>query len=133
MPTTIRWKLNVEVQGGPKVLESKTVSVEAFDRIEVTVPDTTTTPTPTEIAIQPGAAGKIKLLLIRSSVYSDDLIYQVHNTTGDEFVLNDVVFLTGKGNLDFLEDGTAPLDKLFVTNTTGANVVIEIIVGRSAV
>ena len=135
MPTNISWKLNVEVQGGPKVAESKTVQVEAFDRIEVTVPDSSAvaTPTPTEIDVQPGAAGKIKLLLIRSSAYSDDLVYQVHNTTADERVLNEALFLVGKGSLDFLEDGTAPLDKLFVTNTTGQNVVLEIIVGRSAV
>ena len=48
-----------------------------------------------------------------------DLTYKVHATTADERVLNDALFLTGKGSLDLLEGAAAPLDKLFVTNTTG--------------
>jgi len=132
MPTNVTWKLNLEVQSGPKVVEAKTVQVDAFDRIEVTVPDTSGGD-PTEIDIQPGAPGKIKVLLIRSNRYSDDLIYQVHDDTTDERKLNDALFLAGGGSLDLIEDAAAPLDKLFVTNTTGDPVVIEIIVGRSAV
>jgi len=132
MPTNIIWKLNVEVQAGPKVIESRTIQVDAFDRIEVAVPDTTGSPDETEIDIQPGGPGNIKLLLIRSTAYGDNLKYKVHNTTADERVLNDAIFLTGKGSLDLLEEGTAPLDKLFVTNTTGNSVVLEIIVGRTA-
>ena len=133
MATNISWTLNLEVQAGPKVVEAKAIQVDAIDRIEVAVPDTTATPTATEIDVQPGAAGKIKLLLIRSTAYGDDLTYQVHDNTADERVLNEALFLAGKGSLDLLEDATAPLDKLFVTNTTGQNVVLEIIVGRSAV
>jgi len=47
--------------------------------------------------------------------------------------LNDAVFLVGAGSLDLLEDTAAPLDKLLVTNTTGQDVVLEIIVGRAAI
>ena len=133
MPTNISWKLNLEVQSGPAVVETKTVQVDAFDRIEVTVPDSSAAPAATEIDVQPGATGKIKLLLIRSTAYGDNLKYKVHANTTDERVLNDAIFLTGKGSLDLLEDATAPLDKLFVTNTTGRSVVLEVIVGRSAV
>jgi hypothetical protein len=133
MPTNISWKLNVEVQAGPKVIEARIVQVDAFDRIEVAVPDTTASPGETEIDIQPGGPGNIKLLLIRSTAYGDNLKYKVHDTGADERVLNDAIFLTGKGNLDLLEGGTDPFDKLFVTNTTGNSVVLEIIVGRTAV
>jgi hypothetical protein len=133
MPTNVTWKLNLEVQSGPKVVEAKTVQVDAFDRIEVSVPDTTASPAETEIDIQPGATGKIKVLLIRSNRYGDDLKYKVHDTTGDERALNEALFLAGNGSLDLIEDASAPLDKLLVTNTTGAAAVIEIIVGRSAV
>jgi hypothetical protein len=131
MPINITWKLNVEVQAGPAVAEAHTVQVDAFDRIEVVVPDAATDK---EIDIQPGATGKIKLLLIRSSVYGDNLKFKVHAAAAtDVRVLNDALFLTGKGSLDLLEDPTLPLDKLFVTNTTGTNALLEIIVGRAAI
>jgi hypothetical protein len=133
MPTKISWKLNVEIPSGPSIIITNTVQADAYDRIEVTVPHSTDpSPTPTTVDVQPGVAGKIKLLLIRSSQYGDNLKYKVHDPSTPERVLNDAVFLTGAGNLDLLEDPAAPLNKLLVTNTTGQDVVLEIIVGRSA-
>ena len=133
MATNVSWKLNLDVQSGPKVLITNSVQVDAFDRIEVTVPDTTASPGATTVDVQPSAAGKVKLLLIRSNRYGDDLTYRVHDNSTDERALNDAIFLTGAGSLNLLEDPTAPLDKLLITNTTGQDVVIEIIVGRTAV
>lgn len=133
MATNVSWKLNLEIQSGPKVLITNSVQVDAFDRIEVTVPDTTASPTATTVDVQPSAAGKVKLLLIRSNRYGDDLTYRVHDNTTDERALNDAIFLAGTGSLNLLEDPSAPLDKLLITNTTGQDVVIEIIVGRTAV
>jgi hypothetical protein len=135
MPINISWKLNVEIQSGPNIIITNTVQADAYDRIEVKIPHSTTpSPTPTTVDVQPGAAGKVKLLLIRSTRYGNNLKYKVHadTPTTPERVLNDAVFLVGAGSLDLLEDPTAPLDKLFVTNTTGQDVVLEIIVGRSA-
>lgn len=132
MPTNISWKLDLEIQSGPNITVTNAVQADAFDRIEVKVPDTTALPTATTVDVQPGAAGKVKLLLIRSTKYGDNLKYQVHDNSTPERTLNDAVFLTGAGSLDLLEDATAPLDKLLVTNTTGQDVVLEIIVGRTA-
>jgi hypothetical protein len=132
MPTNISWKLSVEIQSGPNIVVTNAVQADAYDRIEVKVPDSTASPTATTVDVQPGAAGKVKLLLIRSSKYGDNLKYKVHDNTTPERVLNDAVFLAGSGSLDLLEDTAAPLDKLLVTNTTGQDVVLEIIVGRSA-
>jgi hypothetical protein len=56
----------------------------------------------------------------------------VHDNTTPERTLNDALFLIGAGSLDLLEDAAAPLDKLLVTNTTGQEVVLEIVVGRKA-
>ena len=133
MPTNISWKLNLEIQSGPNIIVTNTVQADAYDRIEVKVPDSTAAPTATTVDVQPGAAGKVKLLLIRSTRYGNNLKYKVHNNTTPERVLNDAVFLVGAGSLDLLEDPKAPLDKLLVTNTTGQDVVLEIIVGRSAI
>jgi hypothetical protein len=133
MPTNISWKLNVEIQSGPSIIVTNAVQADAYDRIEVKVPDTTAAPTATTVDVQPGAAGKVKLLLIRSTRYGNNLKYKVHAATTPERVLNDAVFLVGAGSLDLLEDPAAPLDKLLVTNTTGQDVVLEIIVGRNAI
>ena len=133
MPTNVTWKLNLEVQSGPKTEVANTVQVDAYDRIQVTVPDTTASPTATTVDIQPGAVGKVKVLLIQSNRYGDDLTFQVHDNTTDEIALNDAVFLAGKGGIELLEGTTTPLDKLLVTNTTGQPVILEIIVGRTAI
>lgn len=133
MAITISWKLNVQVQSGPDLVIANAVQADAFDRIEARIPDTTSSPAPTTVDVQPGAAGKVKLLLIRSTGYGDKLKYRVHDTTTPERTLNDAVFLAGAGSLDLLADATTALDKLLVTNTTGHDVVLEIIVGRSAV
>lgn len=133
MSINISWKLTVQVQSGPDIVIASAVQADAYDRIEAKIPDTTSAPTATTVDVQPGAVGKIKLLLIRSTRYGDDLKYHVHDSTTPERALNDAVFLAGAGSLELLEDATAPLDKLVVTNTTGHDVVLEIIVGRSAV
>jgi len=133
MATNVSWKLNLAIQSGPSVTITNAVQVDAFDRIEVTVPDTTSSPTATTVDVQPSAVGKIKVLLIRSTKYGDQLKYRIHDNTTDERVLNDAIFLTGAGSLDLLEDPSAPLDKLLITNTTGQDVIVEIIVGRTAI
>jgi hypothetical protein len=133
MATNISWKLNLEIQSGPNIIVTNVVQADAYDRIEVKVPDSTPAPTATTVDVQPGAAGKVKLLLIRSSKYGNNLKYNVHDSTTPERVLNDAVFLVGAGSLDLLEDTAAPLDKLLITNTTGQDVVLEIIVGRTAI
>lgn len=133
MPTNISWKLNLEIQSGPNIVVTNAVQADAYDRIEVVVPDTTSAPAATTVDVQPGAPGKVKLLLIRSTKYGDDLKYKVHDNTTPERVLNEALFLVGAGSLDLLEDPTAPLDKLLVTNTTGKDAILEIIVGRSAI
>jgi len=132
MPINVSWKLNVEIQSGPSLLVTNAVQVDAYDRIEIRVPDTTASPTATTVDVQPGAAGKIQALLIRSTKYGDNLTYRVHDNTTPERALNDALFLVGAGSLDLLEDTAAPLDKLLVTNTTGQEVVLEIVIGRKA-
>jgi hypothetical protein len=131
MPTNISWKLNLEIQSGPNIVVTNAVQADAYDRIEVKVPDTTAKPTATTVDVQPGAAGKVRLLLVRSTKYGDNLKYQVHDSAASKRALNDAIFLVGAGSLKLLED-SAPLDKLLVTNTTGQDVVLEIIVGRTA-
>ena len=132
MPTRLSWKLSLEVTSGPSSEVVNAVDVDAYDHIEVKVPDTSSAPAATTIDLQPGTAGKVKLLYIHSTKYGDNLKFHVHDNTTTERVLNDKLFLTGAGALALVESSAAPLDKLLVTNTTGQEVAVEIIIGRKA-
>ena len=68
------------------------------------MPDSTAKPAATTIDVQPAAAGKVKLLLIRSTKYGNKLKYNVHDNTTPERILNDTLFLVGAGSVDLLED-----------------------------
>jgi hypothetical protein len=130
MPTNIGWKLSVEIPSGPSLAIASAAEVEAVDRIAVTIADSSGAPAEVTVDVQPGAAGKVKFLLIRSSAYGDNLKYKVHATGNTQHVLNDALVLVGVGGLALLD---APLDKLLVTNTLGQDATLEIIVGRLAV
>ena len=128
MPINISWKLNVQVGSDPAYAAANALQVEALDRIIVTVPDSVTT----TIDVQPGAAGKTKFLLIRSSKYDANVKYFVHDNTTTQRSLTEALFLVEAGGLELLEDAAA-LDKLVVDNTTNGNVVLDILVGRDAI
>ena len=129
MPINISWKLNVQVASGPSYVVANALQVDALDRIEVTVPDSVTT----TVDVQPGAAGKTKFLLIRSSRYDANVKYFVHDNTTTQRSLTEALFLVAAGGLELVESPAAPLDKLVVDNTTGGNVVLDILVGRDAI
>ena len=130
MSTNIAWKLQLEVPAGPQLSYGNAVQVDAVDRIAVTIPDSTGAPAATAVDVQPGAAGKVKLLLIRASAYGPKVEYQVHAAANPKRVLSDALFLVDSVPIDLL--GT-PLDKLLITNTSGSPVKVEVIVGRAAV
>jgi hypothetical protein len=130
MPTNIVWKLTLDVPAGPQVSHTSSIAVDAVDHIAVTIPDTSATPAATEVEVQPGAAGTVKLLMISASSYGPDVEYQVHNAAADALVLSDALFLADSAAIDLL--GT-PFDNLLITNTSGADVDVEIVVGRTAI
>ncbi len=127
---TINLALNVQVAGGPKVLISKTKSVEAYDKIEVVV-DSGVMEKPVEI--QPGATAQVNFLLIKSSVYSQadpdpTLTYKVNDGAND-IELDEPHFYLGRGAVSILDNDP---NILKFTNNTGEQAAIEILVGRDA-
>lgn len=130
MPTSIAWKLSVDIPSGPSLALASAVSVDAYDRIAVTVPHSAAIP-PAEVQVdvQPGAVGHVKFLVIRSDSYGDNLKYKVHDTANPARALDDTLVLVGAGALDLLG---AQLDKVLIINTLGHPANIEILVGRQA-
>jgi len=127
MTEKINWTLNIHVEGGPKVLASESLEVEAYDMIEVKIMKDDENK---EVHIQPGDAGQVQLLLIKSDIYGDELTYKVNEKT-DIIKLDALQVLIGDGAVKLL--GESP-KKLKFTNKLAEpdHVKIQIFVGRKA-
>jgi hypothetical protein len=132
MTKQISWTYNVEVVGGSRISESKTISAEAVDEIGLTIDPQQTK----EIEIQPGGAGQVQFLLIKSDRYGDQanqVTYKVNATNQPVRTLDGPHLLIGKGATGLLVSTTAGPNKLFVTNGLANDPIsISILVGRDA-
>lgn len=129
MTKQISWTYNVEVVGGSRISESKTISAEAVDEIGLNIDPQQTR----EIDIQPGGAGQVQFLLIRSDRYGDQVTYKVNATNQPVRTLDGPHLLIGKGAAGLLVSATAGPNKLFVTNGLANDPIsISILVGRDA-
>ncbi|MFQ5856215.1 MAG: hypothetical protein ACE5LU_11285 [Anaerolineae bacterium] len=126
MAEKINWTLNVQVVGGPKMSASKTMTVDAYDKIEVVISDGATDE---EVQVQPGGSGQVQFLLISSDQYGGDLTYKVNVGTADPIKLDAQQLLMGDGAVGLL--GAAP-EKLLFSNGLGNDASIQILVGRIA-
>ena len=130
MPGKIDWSLNVVVAGGPKLSVSRSLEVEAYDKIDVAIPKKGDPgANSTKVSVQPSGEGKVQFLLIISSLYDDKLTYKVDG--GTEVMLDAPQLLTGDGlvgrlavtqkEFDFKNDVDPPKEAL-----------VQILVGRNA-
>jgi hypothetical protein len=125
MPETIVLTVNAVVAGGPKLSANRTIEVDAYDKISVSIPDATTG---MDVELQPGGSGQVTFLLVTSDRYGDDLTYKV-NAGATDRVLDQPHILTGKGAVGMLAG--AP-ETLSFDNAMGADVEIQVLIGRDA-
>jgi hypothetical protein len=126
MSEKINWTLNVQVVGGPKISAAQTVTVDAYDKIQVTIG---TGAADEVVDVQPGGAGRVQFLLISSDQFGDDLTYKVNNA-GDDIKLDAQQLFIRDGAVGLL--GTSPPTTLGFTNNLAQDANIEILVGRNA-
>lgn len=127
MPETIVLTLGADVASGPTVKDSRTLTVDAYDKISVTIPDGTAN---MDVELQPGGTGSVRLLVIKSNLYGDALKYTVNTGTTDH-VLDQPHVLIGTGAVGLY--GAEPT-KLVFDNALGAgkDAQIQILIGRDA-
>ncbi len=125
MPETILLNIAITVPNGPKITQSRSLPVEAYDKLDVTVPDTTTG---MEVELQPGGSGQVQFLLVTADPYDDDLTYTV-NTGTTAYKLDQPHLLSGAGAVSMLDP--AP-EKLVFDNTSGKDARVQILIGRDA-
>jgi hypothetical protein len=125
MPETIVLTVNTVVAGGPKLTANRAIEVDAYDKIKVTIPDGTTG---MDVELQPGGAGQVSFLQVTSNLYGEDLSYKVNAGTTDH-ILDQPHLFSGKGAVGVLSG--AP-EKLVFDNAMGADVEVQILIGRDA-
>ena len=131
MSEIIKWTLNVQVLDGPKISASQTVSVDAYDKIDVVVVEGAAGDK--YIDIQPGDPGQVQFLLLSSDLYGEDLAYSVNapeDTPANRKKLDNLQMLIGEGAVGLLSNSPK---KLYFYNALGKDVSIQILVGRNAI
>ena len=126
MSETISYSFTIQVAGGPKVTDVDKFEVEAYDMLEVDVPDTGTSGGVATVDVQPSASG-VKLLLVTADSY-EQLTYKVDN--GSVQTLDGPLLLIGEGAVKLL--GSTQNQFEFTNADTAANTV-NILVGRDAI
>lgn len=124
MSEKINWTLNVQVVAGPKISASGPITVDAYDKIQVTVDDGAQDKV---VEVQPGPEGRVQFLFIDPKPSGDALTYKVNNA-GDAIKLDAQQLFMGDGAVRLL--GGAP-ESLSFTNGLGEAASIEILVGRN--
>lgn len=128
MTEKINWTVSVQVAGGPAISETKTIEIDAYDKMDVVIDDNSTDK---EVQVQPASTG-IQFLMIKTDNYGDKLKYKVNDGTSStsDIVLDSPVHLfIGNGAINLF--GKAPIKFLF-SNSLGKNAAVKILVGRDA-
>jgi len=129
---TVNYGYSIQVTGGPQIAQARATTVQAYDKIEVSVD-----PGATDVVVdvQPGAASQVVLLALSSSLNDDKITYKVADGGGDKgpFKLDAPQLFTGGAVAVF----GAPPKTLKFSNAHPANdptkkAAIEIFVGRDA-
>lgn len=122
MAESIDWNISARARGGPLLASAGTLAADAYDKITVTIADTTTQ----TVTVAPGKWTSVSFLAVNPSKGGAKLTYKNGAT---DIVLDGPHFLVGAGAVGLLGTGEA---SLAFTNKTGADVTIDILVGRDA-
>jgi len=124
MGTKIKSTMQVEVTGAATIARTHALEVEAYDKIEITVPAGAGG---VDVDVQPGGAGQVQLLLITASDYGAGVEYEV-DASGDAVALDSPQMFVGAGSVGLL----GAVQTISFTNPDASDVDVMVIVGRDA-
>ncbi len=129
MAETVNWTVSVQVPAGPRLAQSGALTVDAYDKVDVSVADGDAD---LEVQIQPGGAGQVQVLVVATDRPSADLSYKVNDAAAKPITLDQPVHAyLGAGPVALLDAASGPNSLLF-TNASGQTAVIQVLVGRMA-
>ena len=124
MPETINWSVTFDALLGPRVAESGTSSVTAYDKISVRLEQNVSD---VDVDVQPSTtAGEVQLLVVKADAYDGGITYSADKGT-KTFPLDGPLVLIGSGAVSLL--ASAPQSLRF-SNPAAQPVNVEILVGR---
>lgn len=126
MSESISLKISVQVVGGPKIEAAKTLKVEAYEKITLAVPNDSTD---VQVELQPGGVGVVKLIMITSDAYGDQLTYSPDSGT-TTIGLDQPHLFIGVGGVGVLGSPKTLIFNNALSTPTSAK--IELLVGRDA-
>ncbi|MBI1395868.1 MAG: hypothetical protein GC151_07795 [Betaproteobacteria bacterium] len=133
---SVTYGMSVQVSGGPQVSVTRSATVEAYEKVDVTVDPGGAGASAVTVDLQPGPAAQMRLMLIKSSLYGPELTLVASDgtTDSDEIALTEPQFFLGGAFVLF--GGVDPTQlKLRNTHTAGdatKKASIEILVARDA-
>ncbi len=123
MSENILLAVKVGVANGPTLTITQTIAIDAYDKIDVAVPDGTSD---LDVELQPNATDKVRFVLVSSDLYDENLTYKVNDGT-DERILDGPYLLSGTGAVALLDAAPA---KLVVSNSSGKTANVRVLIGR---
>lgn len=132
MSTTLRSILRVEVAGVGTLSATHTVTTEAYDRITAPVPAADGGAGTVTVDVQPGGAGQVRFVHITADAYPLDgsgaaeVTYEVDG--GNAIALDAPLLLVGGA----IEELLGNVQQVVLTNESGEEVNVTIVVGRNA-
>ncbi|MDJ0666697.1 MAG: hypothetical protein QNJ61_05450 [Desulfobacterales bacterium] len=134
MAETLKWKLSVEIEGGPKIEASRSVQVTAYDKVDVELPGAAdlVSATPVSVDVLPDtAADRLEVLVLMSDHYGPNLTYTVDGGGAADVLFDGPQTFIGDGAVGLLQ---AVPQKIIFNNGLGEDVTarITILVGRQA-
>ncbi|MBN1428169.1 MAG: hypothetical protein JXB07_07280 [Anaerolineae bacterium] len=137
MPHNIAISSSIKIPNGPMVPLSQTLTVDAYDKIDVTIPANTTEQ---EVQLVPAASPPVSFMLVASDWYGGNLSYTANAKKSatvppapplPSFNLDSPHLLMGRGALTMMVDSGVP-QTLYFDNQSGNDAHVVILIGRDA-
>lgn len=126
MPHTIKVRMTITVDGGPQVAASRVLEVDAYDTLDVVIPNDGNAHS---VEVQPDDGDQLRLVLLSASSY-DPLVTWEADGSGTTHALDEPLLLAGESVAGLLR---TPDNEIAFTNGGGDEVRLQILVGRDAV
>src|SRR5262245_50246278 len=133
---TVNLTLGIQAVAGPQMTFARSIEVEAYDKIEIKLDPGGNAAPEVPVEIQPGAATKVALLAIQSSVLGKEIVYRANgggNNNSDPVALDQPQIFVGDAIALF---GVDPIvlkfKNKFPAGDPTKKATIEIFVGRQA-
>lgn len=121
---------NVVVPNGPQFAFQQTLEVDAYDKIDVTIP--ATPPTTDKKVELVGGTGDVQFIAITSDSFSDKLTYKINSSAAATTArkLDQPQLFMGKGAVSLFD--AAPATLFFSNAAPGSDAHVQILIGRDA-